>query len=176
MPVGDPPEEQITALASVAAPPDFDTFFATHYGSVVRFGFVLSGDLHAAEDLAQDAFLAARRSWDRVGRYDDPGAWVRRAVANRSASRFRRLATEARALARLSRPKVVELPEPHGRVWEEVRRLPRRQAQVIALIVLEGRTVREVAAILECGEETIRTHLRRARTRLADALADDEDD
>ena len=54
-----------------------------------------------AEDIAQDAFLAAHRDWERVGRYDKPGAWVRRVVANLSVSLVRTRVREARALARL---------------------------------------------------------------------------
>lgn len=172
---GDTPRTDAEDPPTSTAPtPSFETFFTAQYPPVVRFGVALTGDLHSAEDLAQDAFLAARRNWDRVGAYDDPGAWVRRAVANRSVSRFRRLTTEAKALARVARPDPVELPEPHGRVWDEVRRLPVRQAQVIALVALEDRSVRDIAVILDCGEETVRTHLRRARSRLADVLGDTE--
>jgi RNA polymerase sigma-70 factor (ECF subfamily) len=125
-----------------------------------------------AEELAQDAFEAAYRHWDRVRAYDEPGAWVRRVVANRCVSAWRRGVTEARLLARLRRERVaaVELPERVGEVWVAVRALPRRQRQVMALVVLEGRSVAEVARVLACSEESVRTHLRRARSTLARRL------
>jgi RNA polymerase sigma-70 factor (ECF subfamily) len=55
-------------------------------------------------------------------------------------------------------------------VWEAVRRLPKRQAQVVALYYLEDRSLDDVAAALAMSVETVRTHLRRARQRLARRL------
>ncbi len=59
---------------------------------------------------------------------------------------------------------------------DAVRRLPRRQREVIALTLLEDRSIAETAAILGCGEETVRTHLRRGRQALAVTLGLPEDD
>ncbi|MGH8915077.1 MAG: hypothetical protein ACRDZM_11260 [Acidimicrobiia bacterium] len=42
--------------------------------------------------------MAAFRSWARVGQLDDPAAWVRSVVANRSVSVFRRSVSELKAL------------------------------------------------------------------------------
>ena len=42
---------------------DFDAFFRREYRSLVGLAVVLSGDRAAAEDLAQDALLAAHRKW-----------------------------------------------------------------------------------------------------------------
>ena len=36
------------------------------------------GDRHQAEDIAQEAFARALTRWPRIGRYDQPEAWVRR--------------------------------------------------------------------------------------------------
>ena len=55
-------------------------------------------------------------------------------------------------------------------VWNEVRRLPRRQAQVVALTYLDDLSRSAVAEILDCGEETVETHLERARRTLASRL------
>lgn len=64
-------------------------------------------------------------------------------------------------------------------VWRAVSELPKRQAQVIALVFLEDRSVADVALILECSENTVRTHLGRARRSLAQRLgveaADEEE-
>lgn len=153
----------------------FEDFFVAEYAPLVRLAFVLTGDLQEAEDLAQDAFIAARANWQRVGSYENPGAWVRRAVANRSVSRVRRLRAEARALSRLGSASPPTLPEPIADVWSAVRRLPARQAQVVALIFLEDRSVADVAAVLGCGQETVRTHLRRAKQKLAVDLGDESE-
>lgn len=115
----------------------FDTFYAAEFKAVAGLAYALSGSRVASEDLAQDAFLAAHRRWEEIGRFDDPGAWVRRAVANRSVSLFRRGVAEAKAIAKLSQPPepLPELSAESADLWRAVRRLPRRQAQVVALVL-----------------------------------------
>jgi RNA polymerase sigma-70 factor (ECF subfamily) len=55
-------------------------------------------------------------------------------------------------------------------VWGAVRQLPRRQAQVVALTYLHDLSRRQVAEVLGCAEETVKTHLDRARVTLAERL------
>ncbi len=152
---------------------DFERFFRSEYRAVLGLAIVMSGSRSSGEELTQDAFLVTFREWERVGRLDNPGAWVRRIVANRSVSRYRRVAGETKALFRLSSQtrQISHLELDDGLdVWREVRRLPRRQAQVVALTYLEDLPRRAVAEILECGEETVKTHLERARRTLASPL------
>jgi len=152
---------------------NFDSFFRREFRAVLGLAIALSRSRSVAEELTQEAFLATFRHWERVGRLDNPGAWVRRVVANRSVSTFRRTAAEAKALLQLdSRPRdnvALELVEGLD-VWREVRRLPRRQAQVVALTYIDDLPRREVAEILGCSEETVKTHLERARSTLAGRL------
>ncbi len=160
----------------VRGPLSFDAFYASEFEAVAGLAYALSGSRLAAEDLAQEAFLAAYRRWDEIGRYESPGGWVRRVVANRSVSVIRRRVVEAKALTRLAEPvhRLPELsPEACG-VWRAVRRLPDRQAQVIALFYLEDLPLDDIASILDLSVETVRTHLRRARKKLARRLATEE--
>jgi RNA polymerase sigma-70 factor (sigma-E family) len=147
----------------------FEAFYRRERPAVVALAYALCGNGAVAEELAQDAFIATMDSWERVRVMENPGAWVRRVVANRSISRFRRLAAEARAFQRSGR-RVLADPPLQGEsteLWSEVRRLPKRQAQVIALHYLQDLSRREVALILGCSEETVKTHLERARRALA---------
>jgi len=156
-----------------AALEDFDVFYSREFAPVVSLAFVLCGSWSSAEDLAQDAFVSAQRRWSKVGAYDKPGAWVRRAVANRSVSLTRRRLAEGRALLRVSRER---LPEPAGLterdalLWEHVRCLPTRQRQVIALHYVNGQSVSDIAGTLGLGEPTVKTHLQRGRRSLESAL------
>src|SRR5918997_6471179 len=84
-----------------ATPERFEDFYEREYPPVVGLAYALSGSRWGAEDLAQEAFLAAHRDWDRISTYEQSGAWVRRVVANLSVSAFRRRIAEAKALARL---------------------------------------------------------------------------
>lgn len=151
----------------------FVRFFGGEYHAIVGLAYVLCGRLDGAEDLAQDAFAAAFRDWDRIGQYDNPGAWIRRVVANRAVSLRRHRLVEASALKRLAGRRTVidsEIAVADAELWATVRSLPRRQAQVIALVYLEDRSVQDAAQILGCTAETARTHLRRGRATVAKRL------
>lgn len=151
---------------------DFDTYYRDDYRTLLGLAYVLTGSTATAEDLCHDALTEAHRRWDTIAHYDDPGAWVRRVMVNRSRSRFRRLKSETKALTRIgNRRDEIELPaERTVEVWAAVRRLPPRQAQAIALLYWEDRPIAEIATILECSNETVKTHLKRGRRRLAETL------
>jgi RNA polymerase sigma-70 factor (sigma-E family) len=158
---------------------DFDAFFRREYRALVGLAVVLTGDRAAAEDLAQDALLAAHRKWDQLGDYDDPGAWVRRVVANRSASTWRRRTRELRAVTRLGQQRaeyVLPLEPPDAEFWDAVRALPTRQAQCVALRYLEDRDIGEIATILQIAAPTVRVHLHEGRTTLARRLGETHED
>jgi len=150
----------------------FDGFYRGEYREVVGLAFALSGSRIAAEDIAQDAFVAAHKRWEQVGRYDKPEAWVRRVVANLAVSAWRTRGREALALARL-KPRTSYLPpmpDEDADFWKAVRSLPHRQAQVIALHYLEDRPVADIAEILGCSEATVRVHLHKGRAGLSRRL------
>lgn len=164
------------SLRPVRAVPDFESFYRREYRMVVGLAYALSGSRIAAEDITQDAFLAAHKEWDRVAFYDKPEAWVRRVVANLSVSHIRTRVREAGALARL-KPRssyLPRLPEEDAHFWKAVRSLPRRQAQAIALHYLEDMSVADIAAVLDCAEGTVKVHLHKGRKQLARKL-DEED-
>ena len=118
--------------------------------------------------------MAALRHWDRISSYDEPGAWVRRVVVNRAVFRFRKKTAEVKAVVRLrGRPVVPEIPAESAAVWDAVRRLPRRQPQVVALRYLDGRPIADIARILGCSENTVKTHLQRAKQTLARRLGEE---
>ncbi len=160
-------------------PEAFEDFYVREYLGVVGLAYALSGSRSGSEDLAQEAFMAAHRDWDRIGLYDKPGAWVRRVVANLSVSAFRRRAVEAKALARIAFGREEPLPdlaEGDPEFWAAIRSLPRRQAQVLALHYLEDRSIVEVAEILDVTPGTVKRHLHDGRQALARRLRSEEGD
>lgn len=151
----------------------FEAFYRREYDRSVRLAYVLSGSRWASEDMAQDAFIEAHRRWETIGLYENPGAWVRRVIANRSVSAYRKRLAEAKALVKLAagaRSPIPDLNAETEEVWEAVRRLPKRQAQVTALTYLDGLSLEQVAAVLEISIPTVGTHLQRARKGLARML------
>lgn len=148
----------------------FEGFYRHEYRPVLALAHVLSGSPHLAEEVTQEVFMAAYRQWDDI---DNPEGWVRTAVSNKVHSWRRRRYAEARAFTRLEsrRPAVEEMPVETAHFWAEVRRLPARQAQALALFYLEDRSVSDTAGILGCSESTAREHLMRGRKTLARRLS-----
>lgn len=149
----------------------FDAFYRRELPGLIAFAGALSGSA-CAEDIAQDTMLAAYRHWDDVARLEVPAAWVRRVCANRAVSTLRRRAVETRALLRLGsrRGEQEPLTAEHEAFWVEVRRLPQRQAQVVALHYIYDLGVAEIATTLGCAEGTVKAHLSRGRTTLGSRM------
>ena len=171
---------EVDSWSDVEIPEPFVRFFRAEYPAVVTLVYGLSGSRAAAEDVAQEAFLRAHRDWIRVEAMDSPEGWIRRVAINLATSRWRRLRAEASAFARLSPPVSFVPPDEDSSVfWEEVRRLPARQAQAVTLHYLEDMPVDQIAAVLGIAEGTVKALLSQGRERLrrqliAKGLVDDE--
>jgi RNA polymerase sigma-70 factor (ECF subfamily) len=166
-------------------PADFDSLYRAEWSAIVALGWSLTGSWPHAEELAQDAFADAYRRWPEVGRLDRPGAWVRRAVINRSASYHRHRNVEHRGLERWSgreragsdaagTDRTGDAAADHvgdPAFWAALRSLPARQLACLALHYLEDRPVADIASILDCRPATVKVHLHRGRTALAERLA-----
>jgi RNA polymerase sigma-70 factor (ECF subfamily) len=154
----------------------FDSFYRAAYGRVVALAHSMTGDRHLAEEIAQEAFIAAHRNWDKVRRLERPDLWVRRVAINRCTSTFRRKLIEWRSnrAAHDATPDAVDGPAPDdgNAVWAAVRRLPDRQRSIVALHYVDGLTTADIGALLDLSPSTVQTHLGRARERLAELLGD----
>jgi RNA polymerase sigma-70 factor, ECF subfamily len=157
----------------VPVPEDFDAFWHRERVSVTAFAYALTGSRTTAEDLAQEAFAAAATAWSTL---QNPSAWVRRVVSNRAISRWRRQGRESRALSKLALQRdSYSLADDDLSFWDAVRRLPRRQAQVVALHYLDDLPVSEIAATLGVAEGTVKATLFRGRAALARVLGYDDE-
>lgn len=169
---GDAERAPVRAPLNDSAGRDFETFYRAHYRTLVGLGIVLCGDKGVAEELTQEALVKVHDHWDRLAGYDDPLAWTRRVLANSATSRGRRLGTEARLRVRLRarRAPDIELPDSDREMWDLVRALPRRQAQVLALRYWDDLPNDEIARVLDIGTESVKTHLSRGRAALRSRL------
>ncbi len=155
--------------ADAAALNDFTRFFDAEFPHVVRSITPIAS--HVAEDVAQEAFVAALRQWDRVGSLDAPHAWVR-LVARRLALR-----TRGRDLERSRREALVEadvsIETPTSDRMDLARavaHLPDRQRAAVRLHYETDLPVAAVASMLGSTEVATRVTLHRARIRLAGTL------
>lgn len=167
-------------LASVSSV-ELSLLVEREVGGLRRLAYARTGSWAAAEDVVQDVLADAHRRWETLRVYDDPVAWARRAVLNRSASWHRKRGRERRAMTRLAgRAEVASVSdEPHfedAELWEAIRSLSDRQSEVVLLLWFEDLPAAEVARVLGCGEDTVRTHWRRARAHLAEALGERDEE
>ncbi len=152
----------------------FEQFYQNEYRSLVGLAYVMTGTMAEAEDITQEAFSEAHKRWKKIAAYDQPAGWLRNVLVNKATSRFRKLRSEAKALTRLtSQPqKTLEIAPASNEIWSTLRTLPPRQAQVLALRYWDDFTVQQIADTLGLGTETVKTHLSRAKMKMATLLAD----
>jgi RNA polymerase sigma-70 factor (ECF subfamily) len=154
---------------------DFDRLYQDSYQTVFRTIFAILGDLSAAEDCTQDAFLSAFRAWDRWKADAPAGAWLHRIAINATISyRRRHRLRDVRELMKRLGPRPD--PDPTERADEadlidELRRLPTKQAAALVLRHLHGYTNREIAAALRVPESTIASRLMEAKRTMRKRLA-----
>jgi RNA polymerase sigma-70 factor (ECF subfamily) len=151
--------------------------FDRHWEAAHRAAFLITHDRAAAEDIAQEAFLAALRALPRFDRRRPLRPWLHRIVVNRAIDWARakqlRQEVDAEALHELAGP------EPPTSAWPDhvaavLQRLPPDQRAVVVLRHLLELTPREISKLLELPQGTVNSRLRRGLDTLGAALADPE--
>jgi RNA polymerase sigma-70 factor (sigma-E family) len=170
-------EPETDRAAAAAAAPSFDDWVAARGASLLRFGYVVTGSQHAAEDAVQDALARACEKWERVVRTDDPDSYVRRMIVNAHISRWRRTRRESPVDSwrdEAAQPDVADLLGTGEAVWEVCRSLPPRQRAAVVLRFYEDLEYAEIAAVLGCTEATARSHVHRALGALRERMAGED--
>ncbi|MDZ7733203.1 MAG: sigma-70 family RNA polymerase sigma factor [Acidimicrobiia bacterium] len=155
----------------------FDDWYRRTRPTLVRSLLVATaGDPDVAADAADEAMVRAYERWPRIREMASPEGWVYRVGLNVARRRFRRRATEQRAVARHRAGRSLTVPAPDGgdrvALWEAVARLDRRTREIVALRYVAGLTESEIAELLGGRTGTISSVLSRARARLRDELTD----
>jgi RNA polymerase sigma-70 factor, ECF subfamily len=149
----------------------FDELFARHWPRAYRAACLVCGDAHAAEDVAQEAFLAAIRALDRFDRRRPFGPWLHRIVVNRAIDH-----TRARALRRevagerAPEPVAPEPAAPDEELVEALAALGPEQRAVVVLRHLLGYTPGQIAGLLDLPRGTVNSRLRRGLDALGAEL------
>jgi RNA polymerase sigma-70 factor (ECF subfamily) len=151
----------------------FEEFYGAAFGRLVGQLFLVTGDLHEAEDVVQEAFARAAERWSTVRTYDLPEAWIRRVALNLAASAARRRRRWLAVRVRLAQPP--ELPPASDEVLELLQalgRLPMSQRQPLVLHYLLQLPVEQVARELGISTGSVKARLFRGRQALAAQLTD----
>jgi RNA polymerase sigma-70 factor (ECF subfamily) len=139
---------------------DLEALFRLHWPRAFRAAFLVVHDAAAAEDIAQESFLAAVRNLDRFDRRRPFGPWLHRIVVNRAIDW-----TRARQLRAESELADVPAPEPERPLDESLldalAALPPEHRAVIVLRHLLEYTPGEIAEVLGLPRGTVNSRLRR---------------
>jgi RNA polymerase sigma-70 factor (sigma-E family) len=159
-------------------PEGFDDFVNARGRALLRFAYVLSGDAHLAEDLVQEVLARMHRRWDKITVMHHPEAYVRTAIVRQFLSWRRRRSAGEAILAEVPEPAAFDEPQlqvlARDQMWQLLRGLPRAQRAVLVLRFYCDLPDDEIAALLGCGQSTVRSHLSRALARMRQLLGEQE--
>lgn len=141
----------------------FEIAVAPLWPALVRRLVLVIGDHHAAEDVAQDAYLRAYRAWDRF-EGDDPRGWLYTIALRLAFNEQRRHRRLLAAVTRVRHRPWHEPADPDLR--DALARLDPRARSALLLNAVDGYTQREVAGILGIPEGTVGRIVSEARVAL----------
>ena len=149
--------------------------YSTHYQPLVRLATLLVRDTATAEDVVQDAFVAMRGGWQRLGDAEKALAYLRQAVVNRSRSVLRHRTVPG------GNPQQVPPDTPgagHGALGlleqpaarAALAGLPDRQREAIVLRYDAGLSEDEIAAAMGISRGAVNSHTARGLSALRAAV------
>lgn len=145
---------------------DFADFYRRSRDNCLRAVLATAGDRALAEDLVAEAYARAWASWQKVNRHPAPAAWVVRTALNIRVSWWRRRRREV-AFDGQEQPGLDDgTRDVEQTLLTAVRRLPRRQREVLALRVWLDLDTKSTAAELGISPQTVAVHLSRATATL----------
>ncbi len=169
----DPSDDHLVACAQRGDEAAFAALVLRHYAAAFAVARRILRDTGAAEETAQDAFV---RAWRALARFRGDarfGTWLHRIVArcalDHVRARARRPVEVAADLAHVAAPTAHDEPE----VDMLLAGLTDAQRSVVVLYYFGDRSVRDIAIALDLPENTVKTHLHRARASMRQTWLDE---
>jgi RNA polymerase sigma-70 factor (ECF subfamily) len=161
---------------------EIERVFREEHGRAVSVLVRVCGDIDAAEEAVQDAFVAAMERWPSTGLPPSPAGWIIATARNRAVDRFRRESSREERHAEAARLHAPDEPadesEEEGPVRDDRLRLiftcchPALATSVqvaLTLRLLGGLTTAEIARAFFVPEATMAQRLVRAKGKIRDA-------
>ncbi len=147
-----------------------EALFRLHWPRAYRAAFLVVHDSAAAEDIAQESFLAAIRNLDHFDRRRPFGPWLHRIVVNRAIdwTRARTLRAESELLDIVAAPK--QPGSLDGSLLAALAALPPEHRAVIVLRHLLEYTPGEISELLGLPRGTVNSRLRRGLDSLKETV------
>ena len=157
---------------------EIERVFRAEHGRAVAVLVRVFGDIDAAEEAVQDAFVAAAQRWPAAGLPPSPAGWIITTARNRAIDRLRREASRADRHAQAALLHARDEPAEEGAVGDDRLRLIftcchpalNAPAQVaLTLRLLGGLTTAEVAHAFRVAEPAMAQRIVRAKAKIRDA-------
>lgn len=153
----------------------FAEFVTREWSRLVRVGYLLTGDLGRAEDLVQQALVKVHRHWPRLLRDGSPYAYTRAAVANESASWWRRRRVpehlgDVPARAERVAGDAFAAVDDRAELMAALGTLPPRMRAVVVLRFYDDLSEAETAKALGISVGSVKSQTSRGLVRLRDEL------
>jgi RNA polymerase sigma-70 factor (sigma-E family) len=157
----------------VTSAEEFIEFAAAVSPRLRRTAFLLCGDWHIAEDLAQTTLAKVFGSWRRISQQDAAEAYAARTLVNTYlADRRRKRVAEVLTNTLPDRPAEAQAPELRMVVLGALATLPPRARAVVVLRYWADMSVEQVAALLGCSTGNVKSQSARALDKLRPLLGD----
>jgi RNA polymerase sigma-70 factor (sigma-E family) len=153
---------------------EFVTFAEAAFPRLRRTAFLLCGDWHAAEDLAQITLTKVFASWHRIVRNDRVDGYATRTLLNAYLADCKRK-RHTEVMAEQVPERAVDPPGPELRlaVMDALATLPPKARAVVVLRYWEDLSVEQTAAILGCSAGTVKSQSARGLDKLRSLLGED---
>lgn len=137
----------------------FDAFFAHLHPLALRVAWRLLGNSEDAEDVVAEGFARAYVRWKRLENHPNVEAWLMRVITNLSIDRYRRKTPDLRPPEATSIEDQVAI---RTTLAQSLRKLPKRQREVVILRYLADLSVESVGDTLGISQGAVKSHLHRA--------------
>jgi len=154
---------------------EFEEWLIAREAALQRTAHLLTGDVHAAQDLVQEALGKLYLAWDRIEDRSRVDAYARRILVNEHRTAWRRPVRRREQVTDELPDHPVAAAEYDDRreaLWRIVCGLPPRQRAVVVLRFYEQLTEVEVADLMGISEGTVKSQSSRALATLRTALPD----
>lgn len=156
-----------------------DFVMARRWALLAAARLLTAGDVHAAEDLVQEALVRLYRAWPRIDRDGNPEAYARRVLVNAAIDESRRPWRRREHLAAVmpdvpgaagSRGPEGVQPDDTTAILGALAALPTRMRAVVVLRYWLDYDVRATASVLGCSEGTVKSQSKAGLDRLRQSL------
>jgi RNA polymerase sigma-70 factor (sigma-E family) len=154
---------------------EFAEYFAARRDAVRRTAYMLCGDWHRADDLAQTAFVALHRRWKKIRDRAATDAYVRTTLVRASIDESRRpwrreWQTETLPEPADDTPGLDDLVATREDLLAALKEVPPKQRAVLVLRFFEGLDVTSAAKALGCSEGNVKSQTARGLANLRQVL------